>query len=635
MPRRTTASCDRDLLVAARSASFPTVGQATFWLPGRSGIVLLGLLLCAMPSASSAQTTSLAAAEGTLAPPPSERLAAAGNALPRPVSPSRHERFSEAPSAGAANASSPAPNPSAAETPSWLIALSLDGTSQAGVIGTREDSDFFRIDIDELTMVEISTSADFLPETVLLDAEGHELASGRWMTRRLLPAGRYYLRVSAHRYFSFTELETGRYTVVAEGTSASPASIELGDQSLVGTIDSDGDEDFFQFEVTEPKEVNIYTIGGVDSLGRVFASDGRWLAENDDDGDESNFRIQRVLWPGQYYVGVSGKAGETGSYTLRAEGLQLSSVPISEGGSPGNVEQRFAHDYFQFEIAEVSEAVIYTEGNLDTLGELLDASGNLIDGSDSGGEGANFRMRSVLPQAGTYYLRIMAWGGSTGDYTVHLEQTALSPVELSPDGSPQEGVIEAEADSDYFQFELAELTIAAIYSVGGFDSFGKLLDAAGREITSNDDGGDGDNFRIHRLLWPGKYYVRVTSSLSATTGSYTLHLEGTQPSIAALGLDDSPSSGAITKSDESNFFRIETAVPTVALVYTVGSLDTAGSLHDSEGKEVASNDDGGEQFVNFRIAATLLRPGRYILRVYMSSGQTGSYTVHASGITGE
>lgn len=635
MPPRTKGSFDRDPVGAARPAAFPTAGHVAFRLPSRSGIALLGLLLGTVPPASSAPSNSLAAGGGILTPPPKERLAAAGNGLLGSLNPSRSGHFAEAPSAGAANPSPIAPNPRAAEAPSWLVALALDGTSQEGVIGTREDSDFFRIDVDELKMVEIRMSADFLPETVLLDGQGHELASGHRLTRRLLPAGRYYLRVSAHRYFSLTEQETGRYTVIAEGTSASPTSIELGDQSTEGTIDSDGAEDFFQFEVTEPKEVNIYTVGGVDSLGRIFASDGRWLAENDDDGDESNFRIETVLWPGQYYVEVSGKAGETGSYTLRAEGAQLSSGSISEGGSSANIEQRFAHDYFQFEIAEVSEAVIYTEGNLDTLGELLDASGNLIDGSDSGGEGPNFRMRSVLTQPGTYYLRVMAWGGSTGDYTVYIEQTALSPVELSPDGSPQEGVIEAEEEVDYFQFEVTGLTEAAIYSVGGFDSFGKLLDSEGREITSNDDGGDGDNFRITRLLWPGRYYVRVTSSLSATTGSYTLHLDGTQPSIAELGLDASPSSGAITESDESNFFRIETTVPTVAMVYSVGSLDTAGSLHDSEGKEIASNDDGGEQFVNFRIAATLLRPGQYILRVFVSSGQTGSYTVHANGIAGE
>ncbi len=254
MPPRTKGSFDRDPVGAARPAAFPTAGQVAFRLPSRSGIALLGLLLGTMPSASSAPSNSLAAGGGILTPPRSERLAAAGNGLLGSLNLSRSGHFAEAPSTGVANASPIAPNPRAAETPSWLVALSLDGTSQEGVIGTREDSDFFRIDVDELKMVEIRTSADFLPETVLLDGQGHELASGRRLTRRLLPAGRYYLRVSAHRYFSLTEQETGGYTVVAEGTSASPTSIELGDQSNEGTIDSDGNKDFFQVSVRAGRE---------------------------------------------------------------------------------------------------------------------------------------------------------------------------------------------------------------------------------------------------------------------------------------------------------------------------------------------------------------------------------------------
>ena len=516
-----------------------------------------------------------------------------------------------------------------------MIALSLDGTPQEGVIGTRDDSDFFRIDVEELTMAQISTSADFLRETVLLNREGHELVSSDRLIRRLLPAGRYYLRVSANRYFSSTEQATGSFTVVAEGASASPESIMLGEQSYEGAIDSDTDEDYFQFEVTEPTEVDIYTIGGLDSNGRLFDSAGSWLAENDNGGDESNFRVQGILWPGQYYVGVSGNSGETGSYTLKAEGAQLSPGPISQGGSAGNIEHQFERDYFQFEIAEGSEAVIYTVGNLDTVGELLDAGGNLVKGSDAGGDGSNFRMRSVLTQPGKYYLKVRAWGRSTGEYTVHAEATPLSPVESSLSGMPQEGAIEAEGGSDYFHFEVTELTKAAIYTVGGFDSYGRLLDAGGGSITSKDDGGEGGNFRIETLLWPGRYYVRVSSSFSATSGSYTLHLEGTRASIATLGLDGSPGSGEIVESDESNFFRIETTAPTAAMIHTTGGVDTAGLLYDPEGQEVASNDDGGEQFINFRIVAILLRPGAYILRVFSSSGQAGSYTIRAHGIAGE
>ena len=566
---------------------------------------------------------------------PVGQLTAAVNPLLGSKQAAQGEHYVDPASPDPVNVLAAAVYPRATETPSWMPALSLEGTPHEGVIGTQDDADFFRIDVEELTMAEITTSADFLRETVLLDSEGQELVSSGGFVRRLLPTGRYYLRVSAYRYPSSTERASGSFTVVAEGTSASPAPIMLGEHSYESSIDSGRDQAYFQFDVTEPTEVDIYTIGGLDSVGRLFDSSGRWLAEVYHGGDESNFRIQRIVWPGQYYVEVSGNGGESGSFTLKAEGTQLPSDPIQQRGSLGNIEQQFESDYFRFEIADGSEAVIYTEGNLDTVGELLDARGNFIEGSDSGGEGSNFRMRSVLAQPGVYYLMVRAWDGSTGEYTVHAERTPLSAVELSPSGSVQEGAIEAEGDRDYFHFEVSGLTEAAIYTVGGFDSYGKLLDAEGREITSNDDGGDKDNFRIETLLWPGDYYVWVSSSFSASTGSYTLHLEGAQPLITTLGLDGSPHSGGLMESGESNFFLIETTAPTAAMIYTAGDVDTAGVLYDFVGNEIASNDDGGEQFVNFRIVAILLRPGGYILRAFSSSGHTGSYTIRADGIVGQ
>ena len=620
---------------ATPAAGCPRGIRAAFRLVSRFEVAAIGVLLVVSAPALTSASNPVAAGGTVMVPSRGGHSAATANP---PLASGRAVHrgpFADSPSAGTDNASSLNTSPRATDTPSWMVALPLDGTTLEGLIGTQDDEEFFRIDVDEMTMAEIGISAEFLCKGVLLSSEGHELISSDRLIRRLLPAGQYYLRVSAYRHASSVEQATGSFTVTGAGASASPSSITLGEQSHEGSIDSDSNEDYFELEVTEPTEVNAYTIGGLDTVGRLFDSTGRWLAENHDDGDDSNFRIQRPLWPGRYFLEVSGNDGETGSYTLKAEGTELSADTIAEAGSSGDIEQRFERDYFQFEIEEGSEAVIYTEGNLDTLGELLDATGNLIGGSDSGGDGSNFRMRTILTQPGQYYLKVRAWGDSTGDYTVHAERTALSSVELSVGGSPQEGTIEAEGDRDYFHFEVTALTEAAIYTVGAVDSYGELFDAGGREISSTDDGGDGDNFRIEPLLWPGTYYVRVSSNSSAATGSYTLHLEGTQPSIATLSLDGSTVSGTIVESDESNFFRIETTAPTAAMIHTAGGLDTAGLLYDSEGQEIASNDDGGEQFVNFRIVAILLRSGEYTLRVFSSSGQTGSYTIRADGIAAQ
>ncbi len=62
-----------------------------------------------------------------------------------------------------------------------------------------------------------------------------------------------------------------------------------------------------------------------------------------------------------------------------------------------------------------------------------------------------------------------------------------------------------------------------IGTTGSLDTLGALEDSEGGVVTSNDDGGSGNNFRIQRGLSAGTYYVRV-GSFGSATGAYTLGL---------------------------------------------------------------------------------------------------------------
>ena len=76
-------------------------------------------------------------------------------------------------------------------------------------------------------------------------------------------------------------------------------------------------------------------------------------------------------------------------------------------------------------------------------------------------------------------------------------------------------------DTDYFRFELNEpADQITIYSEGWTDTFGLLLDDDGAVIMSDDDGGDGLNFKFTLALDPGTYGVSVSGR-----GEYTLHME--------------------------------------------------------------------------------------------------------------
>ena len=85
--------------------------------------------------------------------------------------------------------------------------------------------------------------------------------------------------------------------------------------------------------------------------------------------------------------------------------------------------------------------------------------------------------------------------------------------------------------------------------------------------------------------------------------------------------------GVIEAGDDADFFQVEVAKAVELVVFTTGSLNTEGVLLDSEGAELARDDDSGKTG-NFRIAYPAT-PGTYYVRVEGSGTNVGSYSVWA------
>ena len=96
-----------------------------------------------------------------------------------------------------------------------------------------------------------------------------------------------------------------------------------------GEIDPGDDEDYFRFEVSARGEVLARTTGGLDTLGALYDADGAEVATDDDGGAGANFRIQRQLDAGAYYVRVSSWRAGTGAYALH---LSFESASGGDGG---------------------------------------------------------------------------------------------------------------------------------------------------------------------------------------------------------------------------------------------------------------------------------------------------------------
>ena len=92
--------------------------------------------------------------------------------------------------------------------------------------------------------------------------------------------------------------------------------------STIGYLERDTDRDVFQVDLEASGMLRIFTSGRTDTSGALTDADGAAIAQDDDGGDERNFRIVRELQAGTYYIEVSGFSGVTGGYELEASVVQ-------------------------------------------------------------------------------------------------------------------------------------------------------------------------------------------------------------------------------------------------------------------------------------------------------------------------
>jgi len=85
------------------------------------------------------------------------------------------------------------------------------------------------------------------------------------------------------------------------------------------------------------------------------------------------------------------------------------------------------------------------------------------------------------------------------------------------------GVLESAGDRDVFRVAAGQGTLR-VHSNGPTDTLGRLLDAEGAQLATNDDSGEGLNFLIDTKVAAGVHYVEV-HGFSTRTGPYSLSIE--------------------------------------------------------------------------------------------------------------
>ena len=400
----------------------------------------------------------------------------------------------------------------------------------------------------------------------------------------------------------------------------------------------------------------------------ISAYDVRYIETSADESVDSNWTVEEDAWEdggGSLTYAITGLTNDTG-YDVQVRAVDendvngawsttSSATPEDHGNTRadatsittdariwGAFDPTNDEDYFRFSVSGTADFWIYTLGDLDTVGELLDSSGNPIASDDYGAvlpNPDNFFLWRKL-QSGTYYIKVTGFGSIDEPYVLRIRQftdtTSRSNAATLSINSFASGTIDPEEDSDYFKLVLSETTEVVIRASGFPDTVGELQRSNGTVIASNDDGylaGSRRNFLIRESLRAGTYYVKVSSFYERSDGPYTVYATAiTEPgsTIAdaqVLPLGDT-AGGIIDPAGDEDYFSLTLDETTYVIIGGVSQvIDISGELLDSNNLRAPVD---SIHFGDVFIFQGRLDAGTYHLKVAGKDGtETGRYTVRA------
>ena len=322
--------------------------------------------------------------------------------------------------------------------------------------------------------------------------------------------------------------------------------------------------------------------------GATDRTDGNWTVEEgvwtsddlshtvagltDGIGYDVEVRAANDDGPGAWSATASGTTSDHPDRQSAATPLALDS------SLPGRIDPADDEDLFKIVITEDTDLWVYTTGDLDTVGELTDSRGDVVDSNDHGRlppAAFNFSLRAEVG-AGTYYVSVRSYEGAhTGAYRVHAvnvlpvstdagEGTLISPDSLTP------GRLERPPDPiDVFRIELTEHTDLSVFSISDFPTAGTLYDADGDEVISFDETyvpGRRPGFRFRARLEPGTYRIHVTGHQWDDAGPFLLYVDavddpGSSIATAVPLAFELEAPGRIEPAGDQDYFSLTLAAP--------------------------------------------------------------------------
>ena len=176
----------------------------------------------------------------------------------------------------------------------------------------------------------------------------------------------------------------------------------------------------------------------------------RYIETSADETMDSNWTVEEDAWEdggGSLSYAVTGLTNGT-EYDVQARAVDVddvdgawsattSATPADHGNTRaaatsvtagarvwGVIDPADDEDYFSFSVSSTADYWIYTLGDLDTVGELVDNTGMSIESDDYGAvlpNPDNFFMWLKL-QSGTYYIKVTGFGPTDEPYVLRIRE---------------------------------------------------------------------------------------------------------------------------------------------------------------------------------------------------------------------
>jgi hypothetical protein len=570
------------------------------------------------------------------------------------------------------------------------------GQEVSGTLYPAGDKDWFRLSVTPGQRYSFTLNGVTEGETTLdpllniYSASGEPIAGNDDANGSLNSALNYVPQAAGEVFVEargFSDEAAGPYTLNVTagpvppddaGNDASTRAQVTAGRAITGSLESEGDVDWYRLRARTNQRYTITLNGGQDSgqlpdpLLRVIDGEGNEIASNDDHEGLNSMVEFTPSANGDYYIEAGAFGGQaTGSYTLNVTGARaptdnMSGDSLTRGrlvlGETVTDSLDFAGDKdwrrirleggqsYRFSLNSNTEAAtpladpLIKIFNNDSIEQVMD--------DDSGG-GFNAYVEFTAPETGNYFVEARGFTeDAVGGYTLRAQAgdvpaDASTDAELSADGGFRTGVLSPAGDRDWYRMNLAEGQGLRIAVAGADmppgplgDPYIAIYDSAGTSLAENDDAnGELNSWLEFSAPSAGAYYLEVRGfNAEDASGAYSINVTAGEIGATAetaefLSTVTAPRSSTISAAGDVDWYGVELIegrAYRINLESNDGTLDPVVTLYNSEGVQIATDDDGGTN-TNAYLSYTPVVGGIHYVAASAYENQTsGAYTLRIS-----